>query len=194
MRQLFIQFANLTVMVHMAFGCAWHHGITASHTCIARKTCLAGKATVKSSCAGKPDSCRSKTNCCGVSATHIQETVGQNAGHDYDGHEHGEQDHQVDAACTGRFYFSGTSAVPGCDGNHSHDHSTCQNDRCSFKPVVAFDLQQLVDVDEYRGCASATVIQLNSVRVSSNSLDKFLPCRNVAPEMRAYLYLCVMIL
>ena len=175
-------------MVHMAFGCAWHHGIAATHTCIA------GKATVQSSCAGEANSCRSKTSCCGASSTHNQRIVDQNSGHGDCGHDHGEKKQQVDTGYSDKYDFAGVSAEPGCAGNHSHDHSTCQNDRCSFKRVVAFDLQRLVDVDEYHGCTSATTIQLNSVRVSSKTLGRFLPSRSIAPEMRAHLYLCVMIL
>ena len=36
MQALLIKFANVTVMVHMALGCAWHHGLASHHACTAK--------------------------------------------------------------------------------------------------------------------------------------------------------------
>ncbi len=63
MKSFLVHIASLAVMVHMTFGCSWHHGLGSANACANQDTL--------------------STCCSSVEGEHAD------SGHDHDGHEHG---------------------------------------------------------------------------------------------------------
>ncbi len=152
MHSILVKLATITTMLHMALGCAWHHGLAAPHTCMDHGT---GSLACDH---GGDDAC---------------------TGHhpDHASHQSGPT---VDSGCH-----------PGCQANHQHHHSGCQDDRCSFHPSNKFDPDSIRHLAEYLNGAVANTL-LVAVPADYCRIDcSRHPC---APGMRAHLYYCVLVL
>lgn len=161
MQALLIKLANITVMIHMALGCAWHHGLASPHAC------NASGVSVESDCDHETSQCD------GDSGHHDQQCPGDDHQRPFDG----------ELVC-----------APGCDGNHPHDHSTCRDDRCSFNQTNVNDRDYIVDLNEYLGGVCTEVIAVRSHIEPEKSFENVRSGPNAAPDLRAHLLLCVLIL
>ncbi len=161
MQALLIKLANITVMIHMALGCAWHHGLAFPYACDASSV------YVESDC-------------------------------DHDAHQCGGDNDHHDQLCPEDHHENLIDGelvcVPECGGNHPHDHSTCQDDRCSFSQSNDNAHEYIVDLNEYLGGVGTEAIAVRSHNWAENSFENGRSGPHAAPDLRAHLLLCVLIL
>jgi hypothetical protein len=170
--KLSTHFAILTVMMHMTFGCAWHHGLSTPHHCHADSAHSALDVD-------EPTQSNDDGHCCGCShSTAGSEDLIHSA---------------IDSSTT--WNSPNESALTlGCDsGDHSHDHATCRNDRCVFKETCC---EEFIRHLEFNQMLQSMILN------STKPVDEFHAgfafdngaIKNVAPGMRAHLYFGVLIL
>jgi len=128
MKLFLVHLASLAVMLHMAFGCHWHHGLGAAGACAHQS---------------RPSAC-----CLVQETEHDSECDEDHADQD---HEHHHGDHEdVDAPLTLAFDSDGAG--------HGHHHSCCQDDGCNLIKVVQYEFTSLDFVARYLGGAEDSSI------------------------------------
>ncbi len=117
MKTLLTQLAQLTVMLHMALGCAWHHGVSGAGCCV-RKSGLIVEGAHHEVCA--------QHGPCGDPLVTVADSA------DECRHAVGDRE-------------SGSESE-GCRSQYEQEesnHRGCHGDRCSVQSSMRFDLRDL---------------------------------------------------
>lgn len=158
-------------MLHMTFGCSWHHGFGNAHACMNQ---------------GLPSVCN-----------HENKTAEADCGGDehnraHEEHAHGEHEHQHQEQRQPT--VDELKIATACDrSDHDHGHADCQDDSCTVtqnaKPVaVPGDFMV-----EYLGGVESSSIADASI-ISGSVGDPFPDCSNTLPALRTHLLLGVLTL
>ncbi len=159
MKRFLVHFANLAVMIHMAFGCFWHHGFAATCTHDAvHVECLETATTVK------PDA----SDCCNSPA-------------------HSAEDSENHVPENGVLQKEDTYPVANSPLDHGHDHLGCCDDGCNALITSEFNVQSFhfVSLNAWIAVVPSVVME---IKVGRDTRPEFLPTNaRLAPKVRSHL-------
>lgn len=176
MQSYLVKTTILIAMIHMAIGCAWHHGFGYPHACAS--SCGASSATVSLLCAKGNDS---------AATTHCASTAMDLC---CDHPAITPSDTDLDRTLLGAEYVGGECTTHQQQIPHP---IVCDDDRCSFTKVNCFDCGVFCEFREYLG---------GSLRLNADSdlgspavaVSSFPCCHRTAPGLRAHLVLGIQLL
>lgn len=160
MKRILVHLANLAVMIHMAFGCFWHHGFAA--TCnhdVVHVDCSETVTTVRPEA---NDCCHSHDHSAEHSENHIP--------------ENGLLQTEEDA------YPVANSPL-----DHGHDHLGCCDDGCNALITSEFKVENFhfVTLNAWIAVVPSVVME---IKVGSSSRPEVLPPNaRLAPKVRSHL-------
>ena len=116
MKSFLVHLASIAVMVHMTFGCSWHHGLAAASAC---------------------SHTDSLSSCCVTVEPDSHDESGHDD-HDYDAHEHA--DHDCDDESHDESSLSDSTFDRG-DQDSDNNHFCCSDDGCNVIKVVKYRIK-----------------------------------------------------
>ena len=156
MKSFLVHLASIAVMVHMTFGCSWHHGLAAASAC---------------------SHTDSLSSCCVTVEPDSHDESGHDD-HDYDAHEHA--DHDCDDESHDESSLSDSTFDRG-DQDSDNNHFCCSDDGCNVIKVVKFKLTLFDSVTQYLGGAEASAI-LQSFSNRSTIELLLARCLDITPQ------------
>jgi len=165
MKSFLVHLASIAVMVHMTFGCSWHHGLAAASEC---------------------SHTDSLSSCCVT----VEPDSHDESGHDdHDGHE--RADHDCDDKSHEKSSLPDSTFDHG-DQDSDHNHFCCSDDGCNVIKVVKFKFTLFDSLTQYLGGAEASAIL--QAASTGFAIDPFPDCVFFAPNVRAHLILGVQLI
>jgi len=156
--------ACMAVMVHMTFGCSWHHGIGSASAC---------------------DNPNGLISCCGSIHSDSDEQVVCPELFEYGHTCHVHVDHDSG--------LSGVSGLDLFDSNrHGNSHLCCHDDGCVFLRLVEFQFIDIDFLTPYFGFVETLAILTPSSLNPLASYSEFFEV--YTPKVRTHLLNCVQII
>lgn len=168
MKTLSTQLAQLIVMIHMALGCAWHHGVYGSGCCEST-TGLIAEGQHRGGCDGS-EHCDASGRISFVSKHRSDRVTGDRA-----------DDSMIDGNCA------------RCEHDESN-HRGCHDDRCYVQSLMRFDVRAFALNTSEAIFAVDSVAMKSFPNVGNGETDVVSAGSLLAMGVRAHLFHCVLLL